>query len=249
MKYFRSFLVILSFIIFGICSLFLNFLIFPLAEKILKNDGIKNKYINFSSKIIHKSWGIFVNFLIFIKLIKLDIKDKEKLQNIKGKVIVATHPSYIDILILMALIPKTTCFVKSKLAQNFVFKNIVNSIFITNDTDLDIIKTKTKELFDNDFNIIIFPTGQRHRKNEYPKIKKGASLVALTAQKDIVPVQIFSSEDFLFINQPFYQGGKKTVIFDINVKDEIKVEGCLFETEIIAKKQITKQITHALYNM
>ena len=95
--------------------------------------------------------------------------------------------------------------------------------------------------------MIIFPSGIRHRENEYPKIKKGAALIALNAGKNIVPIKMFTSEDFLFINQPFYAGGNNTVIYEIEEGEEISLEDYKNETDIVAKREITKQIEKALY--
>ena len=41
------------------------------------------------------------------------------------------------------------------------------------------------EPLENGMNIIIFPMGRRHKQNETPKIRRGASLIAYKSQKDI----------------------------------------------------------------
>ena len=234
MKFIRSIITTFCFILFGIGAIFLNFLIFPF----IKQDKI------FCSKIIHKCWKYFTKFLILIGLIGVDIKHLEKIEN---KVIVATHPSFIDIVILIGLIPKTTCFVKKELTKNFVMKNIVNSIFISNELEIEDMKKETKKMLDMGFNLIVFPTGSRHRKNEHPKIKKGAATIALNANKDIIPIEITSSEDFLFIHQPFYEEEKKRVIFEIEQLETIKIENFKQKTEIENKKELTKEIENKVY--
>ena len=236
MRQIRSILVTFCFVFFGCGSILFNFLLFPFI--------IKNKEL--CSDIIHHSWRFFINILIWLKLIKLDIK---KLKKIENKVIVSTHPSFIDIVILIGLIPRSTCFVKKELAHNPILKNLVNSIFITNEVELDELKAQSKKMLDMGFNVIIFPSGIRHRKNEYPKIKKGASLIALNANKNIVPIKFFSDNDFLFINQPFYAAGDKIVTFEIEEGEEIHIEDFRNESEIITKKEITREIEKSLYNL
>lgn len=233
-KKIRSILTAMSFLIFGLGATILNFGLFPFIKQ--------NKTL--CSDIIRSAWRLFINLMIISKLIKLDIK---KLNKIENKIIVATHPSFIDIVILISLIPRSTCFVKKELAHNPILKNLVTSIFITNEVELDELKDKSKKMLDEGFNVIIFPSGIRHRKNEYPKIKKGAALIALNAGKNIVPIKMFTSEDFLFINQPFYAGGNNTVIYEIEEGEEISLENYKNETDIVAKREITKQIEKALY--
>ena len=236
MKYFRSFLAIRCFGIFGIGSVIVNFLLFPF---------IQNKK-ELCSDIIRYLWKFFIGLLVLLRLIKLDIKRLEKIEN---KIIVATHPSFIDILILMSLIPKSTCFVKKELASNPILKNIISSIFVPNDIEIEDLEEKSKRILDRGFNLIIFPTGIRHRKNEYPKIKKGAALMAVSTGKNVVPIRMFTDEDFLFINQPFYAVGGKTVTFELEMCDEIKIEDFKSESEIVTKKEITKQIEKSLYGL
>lgn len=236
MKYIRSILAVFCFFIFGIGAVILNFLLFPF----IKN----NKEL--CSDIIHNTWRFFVNLMMFLKLFRLDVKNLEKIEN---KVIVSTHPSFIDIVILIALIPRSTCFVKKELAHNPILKNLVTSIFITNEVELDELKSESKKMLDRGFNVIIFPSGIRHRRDEFPKIRKGASLVALNAGKNIVPIKMFSDRDFLFINQPFYAVSDRCVNFEIEQMREINIADFIGESEIIAKQRLTHKIEEELYGL
>ena len=236
MKYIRSILAVFCFFIFVIGAVILNFLLFPF----IKN----NKEL--CSDIIHYTWKFFVNLMMWLKLFRLDIK---KLGKIKNKVIVSTHPSFIDIVILIALIPRSTCFVKKELAHNPILKNLVTSIFITNEVELEELKSESKKMLDRGFNVIIFPSGIRHRRDEFPKIRKGASLVALNAGKNIVPVRMFSDRDFLFINQPFYAVSDRCVNFEIEQMREINIADFIGESEIITKQRLTNKIEDELYGL
>lgn len=236
MKYIRSILAVFCFFIFGIGDVILNFLLFPF----IKN----NKEL--CSDIIHNTWRFFVNLMMFLKLFRLDVKNLEKIEN---KVIVSTHPSFIDIVILIALIPRSTCFVKKELAHNPILKNLVTSIFITNEVELDELKSESKKMLDRGFNVIIFPSGIRHRRDEFPKIRKGASLVALNAGKNIVPIKVFSDRDFLFINQPFYAVSDRCVNFEIEQMREINIADFIGESEIITKQRLTNKIEDELYGL
>jgi len=232
----RSLICIFCFLFFGAGAAFLNLCIFPFI--------MKNKEL--CSDIIHFTWKFFIRLLCFLKMIKLDIKN---LGEIRNKVIVCTHPSFIDIVILVGLIPHSTCFVKKELAHNPILKNIISSIFITNEVDLDELKSESKKMLERGFNVIIFPSGMRHRRNEFPKIKKGASLIALNSGKNIVPVRMFSDRDFLFIHQPFYAVSDRCVTFEVEEMPEINITDYINESEIVTKQKITHQIEEELYGL
>ena len=240
MKKIRSFIVTLMFGIFGAGSILLNFLVFPPLKLFFHGD----KLARINSDVIRMSWKFFIFLNTITGLIKVDIKKLEKIEN---KVIVSTHPSFIDIVVLVSLIPYSTCFVKKELAHNPILKNLISSIFITNEVELEELKSQSKKMLDMGFNVIIFPSGIRHRRNEFPKIKKGASLVALNAGKNIVPIRMFTDGDFIFINQPFYEVDEKTVTFELEQCAEIDIQQFANLSEIKAKKQITDMITKSLY--
>lgn len=244
-RIFRSILVLFSFAIFGLGALFLNYLVFPLAKKIIKGK----KILYFYSDTIHQTWKWFIEILIALKIIKLEIKDIEKIKNIKQKIIVATHPSFIDILILIAIIPRTTCIVKYSLSKNPILFNLVNSIFIMEDESLDKLKNHSKKMIENGFNVVIFPMGIRHRRNEFPKIKKGAATIAMNAKCNIVALKCYTDYDFLFINQPIYEAGEKAVTYELSYAGEIDVNSIIqsSDNEILVKKNITKMIESSLY--
>ena len=144
MKYWRSFLTILLFGVFGIGAVIMNFLIFPVAKLFLNED----KFILFCSDFIHNIWRFFVWLLVLLRIIKLDIKNRQEIEGIRNKVIVSTHPSFIDVVILISLIPRTTCFAKRALAHNPILNNIIKSIFITDDVEIEELKSKN-DLFSN----------------------------------------------------------------------------------------------------
>lgn len=245
-RIFRSFLVLFSFAIFGLGAVVLNFTLFPIAKFFIKDKDL----LYFYSDIIHLTWAWFIKLIISFGIINLDINDLEKIKQIRNCVIVSTHPSFIDIVILIGLIPRTTCIVKSALIKNPILSNLIKSIFILKDETLDNIKIHTKKMLDKGFNVVIFPSGIRHRKNEYPKIHKGAATIAMNANVNIVALKLYTDYDFLFINQPIYEAGNKKVNYELSYVGEINVKAEIEKTdnEIVIKKNITKVIKSALYN-
>ena len=245
-KILRSFLVLFLFAFFGSGALILNFIIFPFINFFISEE----KRIYISSNIIHSSWKFFINMILFCKIIRINFHNKDRLKDIKGKIIVANHPTYIDILILIANMKNTLCVAKKELKKNFFMANIVKTAYIVNDeNNLEFIN-ETKNALDSGFNIIIFPTGTRTEENKELKLHKGASNLAVQCNKDIIPVYINCSRKFLAKGQKVYDAGRDIIDFDITINETIKIEEIngLNLTEIqkrnrineIIKKRITK---------
>ena len=105
-----------------------------------------------------------------------------------------------------------------------------------------------KEYLDEGYNVIIFPMGRRHKRDEYPKIRKGAAVVALNANKNIVPIRMYTDYDFLQIGQSVCDAGDKIINYYIEPMEEINIQDYVTNDEIETKKNITTSVANALYN-
>ncbi len=237
-RFIRGAGVVFFFAFFGLSALFVRYFVFPF---------IKTKHEDYD--MLRKLWKFFVGILCKVKIINVKVDEIEKLKNIKNSIIVSTHPSYIDILLLISIIPNSTCFVAQKLANNLFFKDIVDLLFILDSNNIDEWLNKACEKLNNGLNIIIFPMGSRHDKNEHPKIRRGASLIAFKSQRNIVALNIETSYRFLSINQPIYDVGDKTVDYKIEYLDEINIKDFLAEypDEVSFKTEVTRKISNILY--
>ena len=215
----RQILFFIAAIFFGLGSLALGVVVFPILKIFSKTSKM---YKTRCAKIVHKSWKMLVKILENSDIIRVCV-DSEVFE-IKNKIIVASHPSYIDILLLIAFIPNSLCLAKPSVLKNFVMKNIVKSLYITSDGTVEDFLEKSKSALEDGFNVIIFPTGKRIDGGEEVHIHKGASQFAIKSGISIVPLKITTSEPFMMKNHSFFQLGAKVVQFDIEIQDEIVVE-------------------------
>lgn len=230
----RSCLILFCFVLFGFGAGVISFFIFPYITLKMPVERRKFAYAG----VIHSSWKFFKDFLQKIKLIKVNCNDEARLANLSGKIIVASHPTFIDIVILIGLIPNSTCLAKKDTLKNPLFRNIVKSIYIINDIDIDDFKTETDKFLKEGFNIIIFPTGTRTKPDEDIKLHKGSAVISLHSNTAIVPVKITTDYPFLQKNQPIYDIGDRVVNYNIEVKDEISPQDFSHVSDIKARKEI-----------
>lgn len=237
-KFIRGMIVVFLFILFGCGALFIRYLIFPFQKSEIK------KY-----ETLQKSWQFFIWLMQALKIIKLNFESFEQIKNIKNSIIVSTHPSFVDIVILMSVIPHSTCFVAEKLARNPFFKGMVNLLFIVEVPTIDVWLNNACKKLQDGLNIIIFPMGTRHRKNEYPKIRRGAALIAQKSRKNIVMIKIENSFDFLQNHSPIYEADDKSVLYLIKYLGQIDTVLYLekYPDDVKFKTEITRQISTFLY--
>ena len=217
MKVIRALIVLLEMIIFAIGGLFIGVFIIPIST--LKYKGLEHR--KFCANVVHKSWKFFSKLICKLGTIKTNTNGD--FTNITNSVIVANHPSLIDIVLLIGLIPNCLCLAKKELLKNPIMHNIVKYLYIINDVDLDEFQNETKEALENGFNIVIFPTGTRTLPDEELKIHKGSAQIAINANVDIIPITIKADYPILIKNHFPLDVNNKTITFEITKKDNIKI--------------------------
>ena len=194
-RFIRGFGVVLLFTIFGICSFFLGFVVLPMWQIFMKfeksenslssNDSKDKKKREKFSRLIHKLWHFYTNLFVKLGLIKIDLNNVEQ---VRGKIIVSTHPTFIDIMILIGIYDNSLCLAKKELLNNIFLKNIIKNVYIPNNVELEEFKKISTEVLNDGYNIIIFPTGTRTVEGEDLKIHKGAAALQIESGADIIPI-------------------------------------------------------------
>ncbi len=234
-KFLRGVLVVILFAVFGICSLFLGTVILPVGRIFIKEQKRRESF----SRLIHKLWYFYTHLFVWLGLIRIELNNVEQ---VRGKIIVATHPTFIDIMILIGLYDNSLCLAKKELLNNIFLKNIIKNVYIPNNVELDEFKKISKEVLDDGYNIIIFPTGTRTIEGEDIKIHKGAAALQIDSGADIIPVIIKCDYPFLQKGKPIYYASDRLITYKINQLEPIKLSDFDEDSEIKLRKAISEKI-------
>ncbi len=241
MRILRAVLVILEMTFFALGAMFIGCVLFPLLGIFYKGSVRRRKF----AKIIHDSWKFFIGVMEGSGEIKVHIDGN--LSDITGKIIVASHPSLIDIILLIGNMPPSLCLAKKSLLKNPFMRNIVKSLYIINDVEPEIFEKSATEALKDGYNIVIFPTGTRTLPGEDVKLHKGAAQIAIAAGVDIVPVRIETDYPFLIKNHSPLDAGTKPVNYKLTVLPEIKLSDFPPElTDIKLRNHITARIKECI---
>lgn len=186
-RYIRRILAkLFCFAFFGICSLILAILLFPIIHIITGFN--ERRFKIFVRKFNHQYFKIFVKIAELLGAIQLTVENKDSLKDLRSKVVFANHPSLFDVVILFSLIPNANCIVKGELIQNKFISLIIRNLYIPNNIPFEEQLEMAKASMDEGNNLIIFPEGTRSKPGEPWEFKKGAARFALYAQSDVVPI-------------------------------------------------------------
>jgi len=101
--------------------------------------------------------------------------------------IVANHPSLIDVVFLIGLMRQTNCVVKQSLFQNpFTRGPVRDAGYISNDGSADMLDAAADALREGQ-TLIIFPEGTRTTPGAAPAFHRGGAAIALRGATIITP--------------------------------------------------------------
>lgn len=137
---------------------------------------------------IHAIFGLYLRSLQRLRIISLEFEGVERLRAGTGRLVIANHPSLLDVVMLMALVPDAQCIVKNELWRHPLLGPLMRSAgYIRNDLDPDRLIEACRTSLEKGQNLIIFPEGTRSTPGQAPRFRRGfANLATLTE----VPIQL-----------------------------------------------------------
>lgn len=163
-----------------------------------------------------------------------------------GKLIVANHPTLLDAVFLMALVPNATFVAKAAMTRHFFTGGIARLAgYIANDQEgVELLEGAAQALAKNEA-LVIFPEGTR-TNDTTPKFKRGAANIAVATGCNVIPVRISCNPPTLRKNQKWYDVPPRTPHFVICALAEINLRQVI-DTERPVGIQ-ARQLNHYLQN-
>ncbi|MCD9460434.1 lysophospholipid acyltransferase family protein [Marinibactrum halimedae] len=162
----------------------------------------KHKKYELARFILRYTFKLYIGFMKLVGLLTYEIIEPERFQT-PGNLVIANHPSLLDVVFLFSIIRNANCIVKESLFHNlFTLPPIRAAGYISN-SDAQFLD-KSAESLQACSSIIIFPEGTRTRAGEPLKFLRGAANIAVHAKCDITPILIECRPATLLKNQKWY---------------------------------------------
>ena len=233
----------LCFALFGIGGVLLRVAVFPLLT-LAYRDPARRRSV--AQRIISRSFRGFVDIVQMFGVITYEVTGADRLER-DGLLILANHPSLLDVVLLIAFVKRCTCIVKAPLARNPFTRGPVRSAgYICNDEGPGLVEDCVATLRDGQ-NLLIFPEGTRSRPGAPLRMQRGAANVAVRARRDITPVVVHCVPPFLTKLQGWwYEIPPRAVRYRIEVRDDIPVGAFVdsARSDALAARQLTDHLKH-----
>ncbi len=216
----RLFATGLSFTIFGLGGFLLWIAVFPLLNAV---PGSKMQKRQWAQKCVHYSFYFFIGLMHRIGIMTYEITGLEKL-NRPGQLVIANHPTLIDIVFLISRIPSANCIVKEKLWHNpFTRGPIVNAGYISNG-DPEKMLNDCVDCLQDGGTMVIFPEGTRTVPGRPYKFHRGAAAIALRSGAIVTPVTLSCVPSTLTKAEKWYQIPHRRFHLAMHVGDDMVLD-------------------------
>jgi 1-acyl-sn-glycerol-3-phosphate acyltransferase len=241
--YWRLWITLWSFIFFGLGGLLMGITVFP----IIYIAPIPIRWKIYSSRSIKRlSFKLFIAFMKYTGALTYEIHGAEKFSSRNNLLIIANHPTLIDVVFILSFANRPNCVVKKGVWKNpFMYFVVKASGFICNSGKAEEMIHRCVDALKKGDGLIIFPEGTRTKANGEIHFKRGVAHIALEANKVFTPVIITCNPITLTKQHRWYHIPKNSPPhFIITVKDDRNFLEKVDETDSQAVKarKVTKNM-------
>ena len=236
----RVFATGLSFLSFGVGGVILWLLVFPVLALVVREPVRRSRL---ARAIIQRSFAGHIGLMHRLGVLTYEVHGLERLQR-NGLLVLANHPTLIDVVFLVSLIENADCVVKSRLARNPFTRGPIRATgYICNDNGAGLVEDCIASVRSGK-NLIIFPEGTRTPRTGPARLQRGAANIAVRGGLSVTPIRIRCSPPTLSKGEKWYLVPSRRFHVSIEVGDDLPMASFIDgTTEAIASRRLTEYLT------
>ena len=230
-----------SFTVFGIGGVLLWGLVFPVLSLAVPDPRSRTLR---AKALIRRLFRAFVGMMHLLGIYTYELRGLEKLDR-NGLLVLANHPTLIDVVFLISLMERADCVVKASLWRNPSMRGAVQTAgYISNAAGPQLIERCHSSLQAGN-NLIIFPEGTRTPASGFPtRLERGAAHLAVRCNRNITPVLIRCDQSLLAKGMPWWKIPARRPHLTIEVHDDVNVASLVADcaSEALAARRLSNHL-------
>jgi 1-acyl-sn-glycerol-3-phosphate acyltransferase len=231
------------FICFGLGGILLSLTIFPLQRLLIRDQQQRKSHARHT---VHLAFKGFIKLMQLVGVFNFDFSAATELQQARGQIIIANHPSLIDVVALIAMTPYANCVVKAQLFGNPFMRGVLKSTGYISNSEPDKLLDDCAATLQQGNNVIVFPEGTRSTHGQRLKFQRGAANIALRAKQGYLALHIQCQPSTLTKNEAWYQVPAHKPTLRIQYIRHIALDTGLLRhpSTSLAVRRLTNQLQH-----
>jgi 1-acyl-sn-glycerol-3-phosphate acyltransferase len=207
-----------AFALFGIGGVILAATAFPLLRGISRTPLERERH---AQRLVHLSFRAFMGYMGWVGLSAIRVDGLERLRESGQHLIVANHPTLLDVVVLASLMPQLDCVVKRSAWSNPFMRGVIRAVgYIPNDSGEQLVD-RCSEHIERGCSLLIFPEGTRSPEGGLGSFQRGAAHIALHTGRPLLPVLIRCDPPTLMRGQKWYDVPPRRMQFSLAVGEPI----------------------------
>lgn len=177
----------LGFLAFGLGSLVIAFVALPLVRTLARDDHRRQLH---GQRVIHLAFRALLGIVWWLRVVRVRRHGAERLRGPGPRLVVANHPTLIDVVVLIACMPQADCVVKQAHWRNPVTRRVVTGAGYLSNLEGEGLIDACVERLRRGRTLVLFPEGTRSPRGQLGAFHRGAAHIALRSGCDPIPVTI-----------------------------------------------------------
>jgi len=241
--YWRLFATGLNFATFGLGGLLTAVFVMPWVRLW---PGTPDQRDRRGRQVVHYLFRFFVAQMCLTGVISVRVAELERLRRAcAGRVVVANHPSLIDVVLVVSLLPHSCCVVKSALWRNPFMAGVIRATgYISNAADSETFLNHSARALAIGDPVVVFPEGTRTRPGGELAFQRGAANIAVRNGVAVLPVVVRCDPPTLRKSEPWYHIPPRRAAFTVTPHE--LVDPAAVAAEGVGPAAATRQLNRHL---
>ena len=191
----------IAFALFGLGGVLLPLFVFPLLQAL---PGSREQRQLRCQRAVQRCFRLYLVIIEAIGVVRMRVDGAEELRE-PGQLVVANHPTLLDAVFLISLMPQADCVAKQATWSNPFMRGVVTATgYISNDLGVELVEACAQRLRAGR-SVLLFPEGTRSPKGGLGPFQRGALHVALRAGKPLRTVVLTCAPPALMRGRKWWQ--------------------------------------------
>ncbi|NBI12269.1 1-acyl-sn-glycerol-3-phosphate acyltransferase [[Haemophilus] felis] len=230
----RFFATLFGFVLFGVVGVLFKLVLYRYAKAYPNLDlatQLKGR------QIVSRTWRFFVRYLVWSGILSVKYHGFERLGR-PGQLVLANHPSLLDVVLIFSQEPRFNCIVKKDLMHNPAMTSPIKACGFVPNTESEELLEQCHAILQQQ-PLLLFPEGTRTGWDGVVKLHRGAVSIGLRSAKVITPIVIKMRPLNFKKGQPWYKIPTSRIEYELTVGEDIDPQQWLAEKPLpIASRRL-----------
>jgi len=216
----RIVLAAVAYLVFGVGALFLAALVLPATRRRHHDPDAAERAVQ---RRLHRALRGYLRWLERCDLLRVRAPGGEALAR-PGRLVVANHPTGLDALAFVALMPQVDLIVKESHLRNPFLGSVARAAgYAPNAGGVTVVEACVQRLL-RGRSVLVFPEGTRSPRGGLAPFQRGAAHIALRSGCDLLPVTIRCKPEVVVRDRGWWQLPDCAIDLQLDVGAPLAVE-------------------------